>query len=484
MRVVHVVTAFPRTEHDPITPWLVELIRKQRRAGIESVVRDLRAERLSFGNRAVPKQVHACNDDSQFYFPDGGCKSSGQLAFTAGGAVDVHVAGTVPGIGTPAAIRVKALVDDNNSVSDDEAVAAASDFLDAMSTVLAAFNEEDGHGPGLDRNTDGAIAVVFTPRVADVGTNIVGFFEFRDFMDAGATSGGIIATGNEADLLWAQVPSQQSSTCPATVGCPLTTMTHEVVVGTLAHEYTHLITYARRVHSAGTAAQNEVLWLDEGIAHMMEDAAGWGASNIGVVAEAFADNNWPNTLLAGPPGDAASDTPAQRGQAYLYLRHLVEQRASGAQDAAEVNITLPGELLGDTELGFLHPAIANHGADGFWSWLLATFATEHPDVTQAPAHAADYLPVADHDLTGQPVGVNPNGEYVDARNGPVPLASDDILGDGSTDELTETGLPDEFIIGVSGSMLFKVISSETGTTTLTGTGPAEVDLQMRAIRVW
>ena len=38
MRVVHVVTAFPRTERDPITPWLVELIRKQRLAGIDAQV--------------------------------------------------------------------------------------------------------------------------------------------------------------------------------------------------------------------------------------------------------------------------------------------------------------------------------------------------------------------------------------------------------------------------------------------------------------
>jgi len=38
MRVVHVVTAFPRTPQDPITPWLVELIRRQRAAGIDARV--------------------------------------------------------------------------------------------------------------------------------------------------------------------------------------------------------------------------------------------------------------------------------------------------------------------------------------------------------------------------------------------------------------------------------------------------------------
>ncbi len=38
MRVVHVATAFPRHRDDPITPWLVELVRRQREAGIEAMV--------------------------------------------------------------------------------------------------------------------------------------------------------------------------------------------------------------------------------------------------------------------------------------------------------------------------------------------------------------------------------------------------------------------------------------------------------------
>ena len=38
MRVVHVATAFPRHPEDPITPWLVELVRRQRQAGIDATV--------------------------------------------------------------------------------------------------------------------------------------------------------------------------------------------------------------------------------------------------------------------------------------------------------------------------------------------------------------------------------------------------------------------------------------------------------------
>lgn len=448
----------------------------QRRTGIESVVRDLRAERLSFGNRAVPKQANACSDD-EFFFPNGvGCQTEGNVTFTDGSSLLVDVAGTY---GT--ATKIKVLVDRDSASNTQAATDAATAFASSVDAVLAAFGESS-HGTGLDRNQDGSLAVVFSDKIATVGNgNIVGFFEHRDFMDSGTTtSDGITATGNEADLLWSRVPSQTRAGCPAS-GCASSVITHEVSVGTLAHEYTHLVTYARRVHGAGTGAQNEVLWLDEGTAHLMEDASGWGASNIGVVAAAFA--GWPNTLLAGPPGDTSSDTPAQRGQAYLYLRYLAEQ-GSSASDAAGVNISLPGDLLDDTELGFLHPAIVSHGADGFWGWLLATFATNHPEVTDPGAIPAKYLAVGNHATTGQPVGVDPNGTYRDARNSEIILSSDDILGDGSNDELTETDFPFESEIGVSGSMLLKVTSSETGTTTLTGTGAAEVNLQMRAIRVW
>ena len=38
MRVIHIATAFPRSDQDVITPWLVELIRRQRAAGIEAEV--------------------------------------------------------------------------------------------------------------------------------------------------------------------------------------------------------------------------------------------------------------------------------------------------------------------------------------------------------------------------------------------------------------------------------------------------------------
>jgi len=38
LKVIHIATAFPRSEQDVITPWLVELIRRQREAGLDASV--------------------------------------------------------------------------------------------------------------------------------------------------------------------------------------------------------------------------------------------------------------------------------------------------------------------------------------------------------------------------------------------------------------------------------------------------------------
>ncbi|MFB6240708.1 MAG: hypothetical protein ABEJ46_03965, partial [Gemmatimonadota bacterium] len=38
MKVLHVATAFPRDESDPITPWMVELIRSLRARGVDAQV--------------------------------------------------------------------------------------------------------------------------------------------------------------------------------------------------------------------------------------------------------------------------------------------------------------------------------------------------------------------------------------------------------------------------------------------------------------
>lgn len=72
MKVVHVVTAFPRHPDDPITPWLVELVRRQRSAGMDASVlapayrggpqtepTEIPVRRFRYAPRAVESLTHA-----------------------------------------------------------------------------------------------------------------------------------------------------------------------------------------------------------------------------------------------------------------------------------------------------------------------------------------------------------------------------------------------------------------------------------------
>jgi len=63
MRILHVVTAFPRTPDDVIVPWLVELLKRLQAAGHE-------VEVFTSSYRGAPDQVFAGIPVHRFrYFP-------------------------------------------------------------------------------------------------------------------------------------------------------------------------------------------------------------------------------------------------------------------------------------------------------------------------------------------------------------------------------------------------------------------------------
>ncbi|MEE8410095.1 MAG: hypothetical protein V3T05_10840 [Myxococcota bacterium] len=441
----------------------------KRREGIDRLAADLRAGRVSL-DRAVPKEI-PCGGCPADQYCQGTCTSTPSFSFIDGTTLNTTVLGTA-GVGN---VDITMLLDNGFGGADAPARAAALEFAKAADAVLAALGQSGGHGGDLDLDGDGQLAVIFTEKVGTVGGGgIVGFFDFNDFLSTGTGS----ASGNEADILWSRVPTKVRADCPATDGCASSVITHEVAVGTLVHEYTHLVNYAVRVHAAGAGAQNEVLWLDEGMAHLMEDLTGWGSSNIGIVASAFDD--WPTATFGGP-----DDTTMQRGASYLLLRHLLDTqaRASGSTSAAGLSPTLHGTLLGESELGWLHPTLQNAGASGVWHWLLGMFATNNTDVTESGANAYDYLSSGTHTGTAQMIGLDPRGTYLDARNAEI-ILDGPTLGDGVVYELTDFVDPLASEVAVSGSLLFLVTGLDAGTTTLTGRGAAEVDLQMRAMRVW
>ncbi len=270
------------------------------------------------------------------------------------------------------------------------------------------------HNGVLDRNQDAALTVVFTNHATStIPAGVVGFFTYKDFLGASDTG----ASGNVADMLWVRLPDGEN-------------LSEADAVSTMVHEYVHLVGYAVRVHgSPAKVARQEKRWLDEAMAHTMEDLTGWGSSNIEVVEEGL--NAWGSTGFAG-----AGDALSQRGQAYMRLRHLIDTqaKAKGAVNAASAQVHQAAKevyqsLLSEDALGYKHSLFKNAGAEGQWQWVLGVYATGSDEVKVPSAHAYDFLPVAEHAVTKTFIGLNPRGTYT--------------LADGSQTTLTGPQLAEE-----------------------------------------
>ncbi len=352
--------------------------------------------------------------------------------------------------------RVYVLVDTDDIADAADARLAAEEFASTLAIEHAALGL-DGHLGTLDHNADGAITLAFSNFTsAGVGGGVLGFFDYRDMLPASDAD----ATGNEMDILWSRTPGSSNPRVQA--------------VATLAHEYAHLASFATRVSGQETSASQEALWLDEGIAHLMEDLVGWGPSNVNAVEEAL--SNWEDTALAGP-----LDGVANRGMAYLFLRHLVDMKAKalGATTAADSEVitaaaSVLSPLMTSSASGFEHSSLANMSDVSHAQWLLGVFATGGSFLDDA--HRADFLPPATAS-TGYTTGMNTRGVFENADNDTVAL-------DGpSSDDFDDLESVYEGEVLESGSLFLMLSDLEPGTHTIVGNADEGTFLRMHVEQV-
>jgi hypothetical protein len=332
--------------------------------------------------------------------------------------------------------------------------AARSAVVDAAQKFAQTFPDEltligrTAHSGAVDRDGDGRMSVVFADLAAAgaaQGTLLVGLFNPLDMVETGL--GG---NNNMADLLWVAVPDG-------------TTITSTMAAGTMAHEYVHLSSYASRVLGM-VPPQAEALWLDEGLAHLVEDVTGWGASTVRVVEAAL--DKWSLAPLTSP-----DDTSPLRGTAYLFLRHLVDKtaRAAGALDAASSEAhaaatTLISGLLTDPKLGYDHDVFRTLTPDDVSHWLLGVYATGNTTVTHDDAHAYDYLPPAASSVTQNLMGMAPRSStFRDGTGTAVDLRGPE------TDELDATSADIADNLNDSGHATFHATGFDARQATLVNT---------------
>lgn len=294
----------PLAERNPVLA-----ARWQGRLALDRLLRQSEADSLRQGfaaamkatleTRAPKKALFAC--EAGKIERGGSCVDEFTLKFSASNpAKDITV--KVLAVGTTGVIVVDK--DDLAAVSSDDAQALLTKF----DTIIAPRDHALFGSPVIDgtdyadADGDGKRLIVFSHLVADL--NAVGFFFNKDFLKDGGN-------GNVSDLLWVVPPSADN---------PL-----DSIYGTIAHEYLHLLEYGVKTVRNGI---EEDRFLAESLAHLAEDATGFGIDNV--------DAAW--SYLSGADKTSwafSDDTVETRGMGFLLMRYWFEQKGGVSYSSSD-----------------------------------------------------------------------------------------------------------------------------------------------------
>lgn len=232
----------------------------------------------------------------------------------------------------------------------------------------------DNFGKPSDIDKNGKVVILFTKEVNRLtpanseGSFIGGFFFERDLFPINSDPQlGLqgCAGSNYGEMFYVLVPDPNGTQGPN--GGPGVRHTKSQVlngtIGTLAHEYQHLINAGRRLY-INNAPVFESVWLNEGLSHIAEELAFYKASNglgprqnIGITqlqgsVDAFnefeADNLGRFQNFLGKPAltgaYADNDSLQTRGATWFMLRYLADHRSTSDAETwkALVNTTAAG----------------------------------------------------------------------------------------------------------------------------------------------
>ncbi|MDQ3674270.1 MAG: hypothetical protein M3365_07835 [Gemmatimonadota bacterium] len=197
--------------------------------------------------------------------------------------------------------------------------------------------DEAWFGTPTDIDANQRVIILFTGEVNKLtpsgSTGFVGGFFFGgDFFPATAPPEGC-PQSNQAEIFYLLAPDP---TGKYNGNIRLTATVRQGTRGTIAHEFVHMINAGRR-YTGGVARSFEVSWLDEGLAHMAEDAVGRRVRNFGDLQSLSQADIRPN------PTDR-NDYDAFFFQNMARLREWMEapDSASGISSAADSSLAARG----------------------------------------------------------------------------------------------------------------------------------------------
>lgn len=191
-----------------------------------------------------------------------------------------------------------------------------------MATLCSQFQtslqtEYDLLGDPPDSNGDGVVTVLMTKVVNELGGSaggiVTGFFFAGDLFDQSSVS-----ASNEQEIIFTMVPDPSGQYGTA---IPVDFALSNLLPAVVPHEVQHLLSYHYHVQVNG--GSTESAWLNEGMAHLIEDLVGYGQENPSREELYLAQPYSAALIPSGSPG------LTERGASYLFLRYLYEQVSDG-----------------------------------------------------------------------------------------------------------------------------------------------------------
>jgi len=303
--------------------------------------------------------------------------------------------GRVAAVGQRSVV-VADLANPSGGLTDAEYASFAAGFDTLVHPVItAAFGEP------LDVDENGRVVIFYTSAVNALtpqgsSSYVGGYFHPRDLFPTRDQDGlAACATSNYAEMFYMLVPDPQGTVNNNVFSRDLVLQTS---LGTLAHEYQHLINASRRLYVVNTTHWNEETWLNEGLSHIAEEVLFYHVSGAAPRQNLSADQvqGNPRVLAAfrshmdqnvrryqryledaegqspydATPGDD-SDLPT-RGAGWAFLRYVADRRSGGT------DTQLWRDLVEGSVTGFanLQQALGADPRPLFRDWTVSVFTDD------------------------------------------------------------------------------------------------------------
>ena len=246
------------------------------------------------------------------------------------------------------------IVSDTSNPSGGFTDAEYQNFAVGMDTLVMPVDTTT-FGTPSDIDGNHKVVILFTKAVNQLTTDpsqgvVLGFYYSRDLLPPNPTGGSPCPGSNHAEMFYLLVPDVNRTINGGNNYTKSKANVANVVLGTIGHEFQHLINASRRMYVINSPVTDEETWLNEGLSHIAEELVFYRASGLGPgqnlglatlsnpnVYSAFGlymygnqgryQTFLPVTESHGPIGEFSGDDDLPtRAATWTFLRYLADHR--------------------------------------------------------------------------------------------------------------------------------------------------------------